>query len=242
MNKLIRNPYYKEAFNKSTFEQEITETYRKIFSSILLPTESLDLMMKGILFNLENKFTVGLHIRLGDRYIAIPKEQMEEARNRLERLFDSFLNKIRIITNGSTVSRPPKIAIFLASDCLLAHDVGLRVAEGYDCELYFLHEPITHIDQEICLKSQSENSVSNGKATNKMIVDLLLLSKCDMNICCSYSNFGKIAAIMSKGKEKLGWYYDSKMEERLIPVPIYALADKEVRFTGEKWKPTLEEL
>ncbi len=236
MHKLTRNPHHKDAFNKNTYEQEITETYRKIFTSILLPTEGVQSMMKGILYNLENKFSVGIHIRLGDRYIAVGKDQMEDARNRLEKLFDSFLNKIRNSTHDK------KVVLFLASDCILANEVGKKIAQGYDYKLFYLEEPITHIDQEICLHGQSENSVCNKMATDKMIADLLLLSKCNMNICCSYSNFGKIAAILSEGKDKMGWYYDKDREERLVSVPIYALADKEVRFMGDKWNPTFDQL
>lgn len=177
--------------DKNKYEEDISEMYRDIYTKFLIPTDYLLLLINKKKEELEKySLKIGIHIRTGDWSM----------NNSTHILYNdsSLENIIKHIYNY--ISKKENYGIYIASD----YKKTIELFQKYEKNIIYCDTKITHFDYK-----------NNDEGIITLFIDHFLLISCDELITHSCSNFGRTAAIISKGK-KIGIGYPNFLEEITI--------------------------
>lgn len=151
-----------------SYSTDLSQIYRTIFSNYLRPKQS------STLSSISRPY-IGVQLRTGDAYMGVGDHRPVHD---LQKVLQQIVNKIQTQTSSKT--------IYFTTDHPNAKD-SLSSMLGLSYTVHSTPSSRIHL----------ERSKTNSDQLRALIMDLLTLSQSDVLIISTYSNFGRLAALMA---------------------------------------------
>lgn len=166
------NPLYKDKIN---YLETIDEFYKDFYGKIFIPTKNI--VDEIQILNIDYNNTLGIQIRTGDQ--GMTKSGATLLLKNMNIVCKDIVDHINILF--------PNNPIFLTCDNSEIYTIFKELCK--DREIIYNDKPILHLDK---------NKVNSG--LEKVFVDNIILSNLKYLLISLHSNFGRIAAMMSKSE------------------------------------------
>ena len=167
--------YKNELYKKHNFLNDIIGEYKKLYTDILVPTDSLRSKIHKLIQNKKN--IVGIQIRCGDVFMVT--NQHETHNTQLSNGIDKKLLRIK---NNCDINFKD-YNIYFTTDNSKLYDIAIKIFSK--SKIIYDNSLIQHLDRKNIQSDFSKTFVDNMILSQK--TKALYISKC--------SNFGRIAAL-----------------------------------------------